>query len=230
MEKMSWVVDLETQQISKLNKHLLVIDGIRKARRSTRQGNGWLGNKLLNLNGDGTPVPSLSISSKGSALTKRSVGPQVQNDHVTRSGTCIPSLKSPPLTNPDHGSKAPAVLLTFRGSAQPLFTRTDEVARLGSNGSHNDENVYRPPQLHDPLLMPTQGVAEAAETPNPAHFIQVPPLTSSPTRITNLSAINIGPGFGLGDLEELQQGKWPKKTTQPSKLKRQARSSRKEEN
>jgi hypothetical protein len=54
--------------------------------------------------------------------------------------------------------------------------------------------------------MPTQGVAEATVTPNPAHFIQVPPLTSSPTCIADLSAISIGPGFGLGDLDAITTG------------------------
>jgi hypothetical protein len=153
---MSWAAGLETQQISKLNEHLLVADRIRNAGRNACHGNSWLSNKLLNLNGDGTPVLPLPISLEGSALTKRSVAPQVQNDCVTRSGTCIPSVESLSLKNPDHGSKAPAVLATLRGSTQqPLFARTDEVARSGSKGSHNDENVHRPPQSHDPLLMPT---------------------------------------------------------------------------
>ncbi len=116
-------------------------------------------------------------------------------------------MESPPLKNPDHGSKAPAVLVTLKGSAQqPLFARTDEVARSGSKGSHNDENVHRPPQSHDPLLMLTQGVAEAAVTSNPTHFIQVPPLTSSPTRIVDLSATSVGPGFSLGDLDAIATG------------------------
>jgi hypothetical protein len=207
MEKMSWAAGLDTQQISKLNEHLLVVDRIRNAGHNTHQGNGWLSNKLLNPNGDGTPVLPLPINSEGSALTKQFVAPQVQNDRVTRSGTGIPSVESLPLKNPNHGSKAPAVLATFRGSTQqPLFARTDEVARSGSKGSHNDENVHRPPQLHDPLLMPTQGVAEAAETSNPTHFIQVPPLISSPTRIVDLSATSVGPGFGLGDLDAIATG------------------------
>jgi hypothetical protein len=68
MEKMSWAVDLEAQQIFKLNEHLLVADKIRKAGRNARQGN-----KLLNPNGDGTPVLPLPISSEGSTLTKRFV-------------------------------------------------------------------------------------------------------------------------------------------------------------
>jgi hypothetical protein len=75
MEKMSWAAGLETQQIFKLNEHLLVADRIRNAGRNARQGNGWLSNKLLNPNGDGTPVLPLPISSEGSALTKRSVAP-----------------------------------------------------------------------------------------------------------------------------------------------------------
>jgi hypothetical protein len=77
MEKMSWAADLEALQISKLNEHLLVANKIRKAGRNARQGNGWLGNKLLNPNGDGTPVLSLPISSEGSTLTKQSVDSQV---------------------------------------------------------------------------------------------------------------------------------------------------------
>ncbi len=98
----------------------------------------------------------------------------------------------------------PTVLVTFKVSAwQPLFAKIDEVARSGSYGSLNDKNVNRPPQSHDPFLMPTQGVAEAAETPNLAHFIQVPPLTSSPTRIVDLSAISVGLGFGLEDLDAI---------------------------
>jgi hypothetical protein len=72
---MSWAVDLEAQQISKLNEHLLVADKIRKVGRSARQGNGWLGNKLLNPNSDNTLVPPIMISSEGNALTKRYVGP-----------------------------------------------------------------------------------------------------------------------------------------------------------
>jgi hypothetical protein len=148
----------------------------------------------LNPSGDGTPAPLFSISSEKNTLTTRSVGPQVLNDCVTRSRTCIPSLESPSLKNPDSESKAPVVLVTIRGSArQPLSAKTDETTRSGSNGSHNDENVHRPSQSHDPLLMPTQGVAEATQTPNPAHFILVPPLTSSPTCIANLLVISIGP-------------------------------------
>jgi len=146
MEKMSWAADLKAQQISKLNEHLLIVDRIRKVGRNVRQGNGWLGNKLLNSNGDGTPVLPLPISSEGSTLTKQSVDLQVQNDHIIRSGTCIPSMESSPLKNPDHGSKAPMVLVTLRGLAQqPPFARTDEVVRSGSKGNHNDENVHRLP-------------------------------------------------------------------------------------
>jgi len=54
--------------------------------------------------------------------------------------------------------------------------------------------------------MPTQGVAEAIETSNPTRFIQVPPLTSSPTCIANLSATSVGPGFGLWDLDAIATG------------------------
>jgi len=81
-------------------------------------------------------------------------------------------VESSPLENPNDGSKAPVILVTLRGSAhQPPFARTDEIIQSGSKGNHDDENVHRPPQLHDPLLMPTQGVAEVAETSNPTHFI-----------------------------------------------------------
>jgi hypothetical protein len=38
------------------------------------------------------------------------------------------------------------------------------------------------------------------------HFIHVPPLTSSPTRITNLLATSVGPGFGLWDLDAIAIG------------------------
>jgi hypothetical protein len=69
MEKMSWAADLEAQQISKLNEHLLVVDKIWKGGRNARQGNGWLKNKLLNPSGDGTTAPSFPISSEESALT-----------------------------------------------------------------------------------------------------------------------------------------------------------------
>jgi hypothetical protein len=54
--------------------------------------------------------------------------------------------------------------------------------------------------------MPIQGVAEATEIPNLAHFIQVPPFTSSPTCIADLSAISIGPRFGLGDVDVIATG------------------------
>jgi len=37
---MSWAVDLEALQISKLNEHLLVADRIRKAGHNARQSNG----------------------------------------------------------------------------------------------------------------------------------------------------------------------------------------------
>jgi hypothetical protein len=47
---------------------------------------------------------------------------------------------------------------------------------------------------------------EAAKTPNPAHFIQVPPLTFPPTRIADLSVISVGPGFGLEDLDTITIG------------------------
>jgi hypothetical protein len=97
--------------------------------------------------------------------------------------------------------------VTIRGSArQPLSAKIDEATQSGSKGNHNDENIHQPSQSHNPLLMPTKGVAEAIETPNPAHFIQVPPLTSSPTCIADLSAINIGRGFGLGDVDAIATG------------------------
>jgi hypothetical protein len=207
MEKMSWAANLKAQQIFKLNEHLLVANRIRKAGRSARQGNDWLKNKLLNPSDDSTPAPSFPISSKESALTTRSIGSQAPNDRVTRSGTCISSLKSPSLKNPDSGSIAPEVLVTIKGSTrQPLSAKIDEATRSGSKGSHNDENIHQPSQSHNPLLMPTQGVAEAIETPNPTHFIQVAPLTSSPTCIADLSAISIGPGFGLGDVDAIAIG------------------------
>jgi hypothetical protein len=79
MVKMHWAIDLEAQQISRLNEHFLVADRIRKAGRSMRQGNSWLKNKLLNPSGGDAPVPSPLISSEGGALTKQSVGLQVQN-------------------------------------------------------------------------------------------------------------------------------------------------------
>jgi hypothetical protein len=85
---------------------------------------------------------------------------------------CIPSPDSPPPKNLDHGNKALAVLATFGGLAwRTLLGRTDEIARPGSDGSHNDENVHRPPQSHDPPLAPTQGMTEAVKAPNPTHFI-----------------------------------------------------------
>jgi hypothetical protein len=146
MVKMNKAVDLEAQQISKLNEHLHVANKIWKAGRNACQGNGWLRNKLLNPNGDGTLIPPPPISSKGSVLTKRFIGPQVHNDRISQSGMCIPSLESPPLKNPDYGSKAPTVLATLRGSArQPLSITTNEAAGSGSNDSHNGENVHRPP-------------------------------------------------------------------------------------
>jgi hypothetical protein len=74
MVKMSWVVDLEAQQISRLNEYLFVVDRIWKARRSARQGNGWLRNKLLNPSGGGILVLPPPINSEGSALNKRYVG------------------------------------------------------------------------------------------------------------------------------------------------------------
>ncbi len=204
---MSWAANLEAQHISKLNEHLLIADRIRKAGRSARQGNSWLKNKLLNPSDDGTPAPLSPINSEESALTTRSVGSQAPNDHVTRSRTCIPSLESLSMKNPDFGSIALKVLVTIRGSArQPLSTKTDEATRLGSKGSHNDENIHRSSQSHNPFLMPTQGVAEATKTPNPTHFIQVPALTSSPTCIADLSAISIRPGFGLGDVDTIATG------------------------
>ncbi|CAM6012898.1 unnamed protein product [Sphagnum balticum] len=58
--------------------------------------------------------------------------------------------------------------------------RTDEATRPGSNGSHNNKDVHRPPQSHDHPFAPTEGTMEAAKAPNLAHFIQIFPLTSPP--------------------------------------------------
>ncbi len=126
---MRWVVDLEAQQISRLNEHFLIVDRIRKARRSARQGNDWLRNKMLNPSGDDTPVPPPSINSEGGTLTKQFVGPQVQNERDTQYEMGIPSPESSPLQNPDHGSKAPTVLVTLGGSTQRLLPgKTNETA------------------------------------------------------------------------------------------------------
>jgi hypothetical protein len=62
-------------------------------------------------------------------------------------------------------------------------------------------------------------MAKAAETPHPAHFIQVPPLTSSPTRITDLSALSVGLGFGLGDLDAIATGQVAQKDDLAIKVK-----------
>jgi hypothetical protein len=117
MVKMSWAIDLEAQQISRLNEHFLVVDRIRKAGRCVCQGNGWLRNKLLNPSSGSASVPAPSTNSEGSAPTKRFVRPQVQNDRDIRSKTCIPSPERPPLKNPDHGNKMSAVLVVLGGLA-----------------------------------------------------------------------------------------------------------------
>jgi hypothetical protein len=129
MLKMIWVVDLKAQQIFRLNEHLLVADRIRKARRNARQGNDWLRNKLLNPSSGSILVLPPLISSEGNALTKQSIGPQVQNDCDIRSKTCIPSPENPPPKNPDHGSKTLALLAIFgRSVRQPFFGRTNKTA------------------------------------------------------------------------------------------------------
>jgi hypothetical protein len=46
-------------------------------------------------------------------------------------------------------------------------------------------------------------MVEAIKTPNMAHFIEGLPLTCPPTRITDLSAISVGPRFGLGGLDAI---------------------------
>ncbi len=108
-----------------------------------RQGNGWLRNKLLNPSNGNAPVLSPLINSKGSILTKRSVGLQVQNDHDTRSNMYIPSLENSPPKNPDHRSKVLAVLVALGGLAwRPFPRRTDEIVRLGNDNGHNDEDVH----------------------------------------------------------------------------------------
>jgi hypothetical protein len=56
---------------------------------------------------------------------------------------------------------------------------------------------------HDPPFAPTQGATEAAEAPNPTHFIQVPPLTSPPISTTNVSTSNVGLRFGLKGLDAI---------------------------
>lgn len=127
--KMSWAVDLEAQQISRLKEHFIVTNKIRKVGSSACQGNGWLRNKLLNPNGNGNPVLPPPISSKGSALTKQSVGLQVQNTRDTRFGICIPSPESSSPKNLNHKNKAPTILAALGGSTRrPLPGRTDKTA------------------------------------------------------------------------------------------------------
>jgi len=120
---------------------------------------------------------------------------------------CIPSPKSPPSKNPNHRSKVLAILAAFGGSMwRPLPGRTDEVAQPRNDGNHNDKDIHRPPQTRDPPLTPTQGTTEVVKAPNPTHFIQVPPLTSPPTRTIDLSTISVSLRFGLRGLDAFTIG------------------------
>ncbi len=86
MVKTNWVTDLDAQQISRLNEHILVADRIQKVGRNACQGNGLLLNKLLKLSGDGgatTFPPSLSL--EGSALADQSTSLLAQNNRDSRS-------------------------------------------------------------------------------------------------------------------------------------------------
>jgi hypothetical protein len=60
---------------------------------------------------------------------------------------------------------------------------------------------------------------EAAEAPNPAHFIQVPLFTSLPTHITYLLAISIGSRFGLGGLDAIVAGQVAREDHSATKVK-----------
>jgi hypothetical protein len=75
MVKMKSGSDLEAQQVSRLNEYFLVVDRIQEVGRSSRQGNGKLQSKLLNLSDDvTTSALPLSINLGGFARTNRSVG------------------------------------------------------------------------------------------------------------------------------------------------------------
>jgi hypothetical protein len=93
---MSWAIDLEAQQIFKLNEHLLVANRIRKAGRSACQGNDWLRNKLLNPSGDDNLAPSLPISLEGNALTMWSVDRKYKTTVSFDPGHVFPHWKTRP--------------------------------------------------------------------------------------------------------------------------------------
>jgi len=64
MVKMSWSMDLNAQQISRLNEHILVANEIQKASHNSHQSIGLLRNKLLNPSGDGNttaPPPPINF-------------------------------------------------------------------------------------------------------------------------------------------------------------------------
>jgi hypothetical protein len=107
MVKTNWASDLNAQQISRLNEHILVVDSIWKAGWNTPQGNGLLQNKLLNLSGDdGASALFPSLNLRGLALADWFASLLAQNDRAFWSMTSLLAPKSLPLKDPQYGSSA----------------------------------------------------------------------------------------------------------------------------
>ncbi len=106
MVKMKSGLDLEVQQVSRLNRYFLIANKIRKVGCSACQCNGKLRMKLLNLNGgNGALVPPPLICLGSSAVANGSVSPPMEDNRAFRFEVNIPPLEG--LTNKDstHGSK-----------------------------------------------------------------------------------------------------------------------------
>jgi hypothetical protein len=114
MVKTNWAIDLNAQQISRLNEHIIMADRIRKVGHSAHQGNDLLRNKLLNPNSGGgitTLTPSISLG--GTVRVEQFVSMLVQNDRDSRSVASPLTPTNSTLKDPLHESGAPIDSTTF---------------------------------------------------------------------------------------------------------------------
>jgi hypothetical protein len=208
MVKMNRVTNLNAQQISRLNEHILVANKIQKAGHNMHQGNGLLRNKLLNPSGGGgaTTLPPL-LNLEGFVFANRFASMLAQNDHDSRSVVSPLTPKSPLLKDPQHGNGTPIDSAALGRSALRLqHERVEKSTQLLCNGGLSKGNTPRLPMPQGPPPATPLAVVKVVAHPNQTHFLKVTPHTYPFPCTSGFLSRKASLGFGFGGLDIVAVG------------------------
>jgi hypothetical protein len=166
MVKMKNHSELEDSQISKLNECFLVVDRIRKAGRSSRQGFGKFKSKP-NPNGGGARF-SVPISSEISPFANGPLSlatPSVQSSREASLTQSVFPSENPLDKEEGKEIRAPEVPAAPSNPARcQVPVRAAQASSERSDGGAHEGNLQRSPPENNLLDMPDQALPGAVET------------------------------------------------------------------